>query len=115
MGGTSDTRAYLYTGTIPASYTLGLIEAAMTGIPIVSIGPHYFGSPAMHLGYVDQLFEGHEFAWQWSENPAEAHRILDRLLNDREEREDASLWQRSEAMRHFSKDIVGKAWKEFLG
>ena len=32
-------RAYLYTGTQPASYTLGLIEAMMTGIPVVSIGP----------------------------------------------------------------------------
>ena len=31
-------RAYLYTGTVPASYTLGLIEAMMTGVPIVSIG-----------------------------------------------------------------------------
>jgi hypothetical protein len=32
-------RAYLYTGTQPASYTLGLIEAMMTGVPVVSIGP----------------------------------------------------------------------------
>ncbi len=32
-------RVYLYTGTQPASYTLGLIEAMMTGIPVVSIGP----------------------------------------------------------------------------
>ena len=34
-------RAYLYTGTQPASYTLGLIEAMMTGIPVVSIGPSH--------------------------------------------------------------------------
>ena len=34
-------RAYLYTGTQPASYTLGLIEAMMTGIPIVSISPEF--------------------------------------------------------------------------
>jgi glycosyltransferase involved in cell wall biosynthesis len=32
-------RCYLYTGTQPASYTLGLIEAMMTGVPVVSIGP----------------------------------------------------------------------------
>ena len=108
-------RAYLYTGTIPASYTLGLIEAAMTGIPIVSIGPLMFGAPAMHLGYVDQLFEGHEFAWQWSENPAEAHRILKRLLDDAQERAEASEWQRKTAIGMFGKGVVGAAWKEFLG
>jgi hypothetical protein len=34
-------RAYLYTGTQPASYTLGLIEAMMTGVPVVSIGPDH--------------------------------------------------------------------------
>jgi hypothetical protein len=31
-------RVFFYTGTQPASYTLGFIEAMMTGIPIVSIG-----------------------------------------------------------------------------
>jgi len=32
-------RAFLSTGTHPASYTLGFIEAWMTGIPVVAIGP----------------------------------------------------------------------------
>ena len=36
-------RCYLYTGTRPASYTLGLIEALMTGVPVVSIGPRAWG------------------------------------------------------------------------
>jgi hypothetical protein len=31
-------RFYFYTGTMPAPYTLGFIEALMTGIPIVAIG-----------------------------------------------------------------------------
>jgi len=37
-----DIRVYLYTGTRPASYTLGLIEAMMTGVPVVSISRHAF-------------------------------------------------------------------------
>src|SRR5687768_6353978 len=41
--GLRKSRAYLYTGTQPASYTLGLIEAMMTGIPVVSIGPSHMG------------------------------------------------------------------------
>jgi hypothetical protein len=48
-------RAYLYTGTQPASYTLGLIEAMMTGVPVVSIGPD-------HMTWQRDLFEGHELA-----------------------------------------------------
>jgi glycosyltransferase involved in cell wall biosynthesis len=31
-------RFYFYTGTMPAPYTLGFMEALMTGIPIVAIG-----------------------------------------------------------------------------
>lgn len=32
-------RVYFYTGTYPASYTLNFMEAFMTGMPIVAIGP----------------------------------------------------------------------------
>jgi len=32
-------RVYFYTGTYPASYTLNFIEAWMTGIPVVALGP----------------------------------------------------------------------------
>jgi len=32
-------RAFIYTGTQPACYTLSFIEAMMTGIPVVAIGP----------------------------------------------------------------------------
>jgi glycosyltransferase involved in cell wall biosynthesis len=49
-------RVYLYTGTQPASYTLGLIEAMMTGIPVVSIGPSWMDV----FPYGPDLFEGHE-------------------------------------------------------
>jgi hypothetical protein len=56
-------RAYLYTGTQPASYTLGLIEAMMTGVPVVSIGPD-------HMTWQRDLFEGHEIAIGRSDDPA---------------------------------------------
>jgi hypothetical protein len=38
-------RAYLYTGTTPASYTLGLIEAMLSGVPVVSIMPEAWKGP----------------------------------------------------------------------
>src|SRR5438552_11850672 len=47
-------RTYLYTGTTPASYTLGLIEAMLSGVPVVSIGSEAWAGPA-------DLFEGAEF------------------------------------------------------
>src|SRR5207344_2678522 len=40
-------RVYLYTGTRPASYTLGLIEAMMTGTPVLCIGPGAFQPPQL--------------------------------------------------------------------
>jgi len=107
-------RAYLYTGTIPASYTLGFIEASMTGIPVISIGPEAFGGQT-HLPYVRDLFEAHEFAWDWSDDPAIARERLNRLLGDTEEAADASAWTRQRAKETFGKDVVGAAWKEFLG
>jgi len=36
-----DSRVYFYTGTHPASYTLNFIEAWMTGIPVVAVGPEF--------------------------------------------------------------------------
>lgn len=39
-----DCRAYIYTGTQPASYTLNFIEAMMTGIPVVALGAKHGNS-----------------------------------------------------------------------
>ena len=105
------TRAYIYTGTQPASYTLGLIEAAMTGIPIVSIGPAW-----MHgLNYGSALFEGHEFAWEWSDSPQGVRRALQRLLDDYGLAREASAAQRQIALANFSRKKVGADWLDFLG
>ena len=42
-----DNRVYFYTGTHPASYTLNFIEAWMSGMPIVAIGP-WHGNAEWH-------------------------------------------------------------------
>lgn len=104
-------RAYLYTGTQPASYTLGLIEAAMTGIPVVSIGPlHMNGLP-----YGPSLFEGHEIAVQWSNDPTEARRMLRRYLDSQGLAAYDGDIQRRRAIALFGKDAVMAAWQDFLG
>ena len=113
-------RAYLYTGTQPASYTLGLIEAMMTGIPVVSIGPSWMRI----FPYGSLLFEGHEIVssrtddwhWQpWSDDPAEARDKLSALLSSKSYAQEQSKVQRARAIELFGKDKIAAEWAAFLG
>jgi hypothetical protein len=102
-------RVYLYTGTQPASYTLGLIEAMMTGIPVVSIGPSWMGI----FPYGPALFEGKELVGGW-DDPVEVRRALVELLEDDRL---ASVWSadmRRYAIRLFGIDTIREQWREFL-
>ena len=100
-----DMRAYLYTGTRPASYTLGLIEAMMTGTPVVSIGPSAF--------YPSALFE--PLALIVHDNPQDAHGALEGLLGDKDAAADISAAQRAKAVGLFGLDGVMADWRSFLG
>jgi hypothetical protein len=111
-------RAYLYTGTQPASYTLGLIEAMMTGIPVVSIGPAWMRI----FPYGPDLFEGAELVGWTRENgvndpndPAETRSQLELWLADIEEARDASEYMRQIAIAEFGKARIGHEWKAYLG
>lgn len=105
-------RAYLYTGTQPASYTLGLIEALMTGIPVVSIGPSWMNI----FPYGPELFEGHEIVGDlWSDKPTEAHGMLSRLLTDIDFARQYSRTQRQLAIDMFGAENVKNDWMDFLG
>jgi hypothetical protein len=103
--------AYLYTGTQPASYTLGLIEAMMVGIPVVSIGPHWMTA----FPYGPDIFEGHLLAGAYTDLPAAAALILKRLLADDDLAHTFSTEQRKHTLAGFGMEPVGQAWKEFLG
>lgn len=103
-------RCYLYTGTQPASYTLGLIEAMMTGIPVVSIGPKWMRI----FPYGPELFEGHELAGVAFDDPSEARSALRDSLVDGANREFSRL-QRALAIELFGKDTIAAQWKAYLG
>lgn len=105
-------RAYLYTGTRPASYTLGLIEALMTGIPVVSIGPKAW---AANDKWLESIFEAHDLSSSWSDDPAMAQRYLAELLDSQEAAAAVSRGQRARAIETFGIETVGAAWSEFLG
>lgn len=104
-------RCYLYTGTQPASYTLGLLEAMMTGIPVVSIGPSWMGI----FPYSPDLFEGHELAPLWSDRPSVAREYVTRLLSDHVYAQDISDLTRATALDLFGKEKVMAQWADFLG
>jgi hypothetical protein len=100
-------RAYLYTGTQPASYTLGLMEAMFAGIPTVSIGPGWMWAPA--------LFEGHEITRVWHEEPTAAREALASLLRDWDLARSIGAEQRQRAIDLFGIDTIGRQWRAFLG
>lgn len=102
-------RAYLYTGTQPASYTLGLLEALMTGIPVISIAPSYM----QIFPYGPSLYEGADLCGESFELPSHARLRLAQLL----ERPDHaySYIQREATIAEFGIETVGRAWAEFLG
>jgi glycosyltransferase involved in cell wall biosynthesis len=102
----SNSRAYLYTGTQPASYTLGLIEAMMTGIPVASIGPAWMALP--------ELFEGHELTGYGFEDPTDAASVLRLWLNDEAAAQVVSAAQRDTALRTFGIEVIGPQWQAYL-
>lgn len=104
-------RAYLYTGTIPASYTLGLIEAMMTGVPVVSIGPRQFGAGS----YVSDMFEAHEITGLWSDTVTGANTLLKALLNDADYAAFESQRQQARAIELFGSDAIKAQWAAILG
>ena len=105
-----ESRVYLYCGTQPASYTLGLIEAMMTGIPVVSIGPTWMSV----FPYGPALFEGHEIALAHSDDPSLARAMVKGYLDDPTSAMVASDLNRARAIELFGKDQIAAQWKAFL-
>jgi glycosyltransferase involved in cell wall biosynthesis len=104
-------RAYLYTGTQPAPYTLGLMEAMMTGVPVVSIGPKAYGGDS----YLVETFESDSIAGHWSDNAAAAGKELSEILAAPLLAAEYSKSQRQRAIDLFGIDTITEAWRAYLG
>ena len=107
-------RAFLFTSTQPASYTLGFVEALHAGIPTVSIGPVWM---AIDFGghNASEMFEAHELAPLWSNDPNQVRHILRELLMDLNYAAEVSAVTRRLAHIYFDRETVGSQWKAFLG
>lgn len=100
-------RCYLYTGTQPASYTLGLIEAMMTGIPVVSIGPEHMNV----FPYGPELFEGRELCFRGREDIGQIRSVIANLLTY----PDPHPGERQRAIELFGIETVSRQWRDYLG
>ena len=99
-------RTYLYTGTQPASYTLALIEAMLSGIPVVSMHAEPW--------WIPDLFEGPEIVGL-SGNEVEAHDWLASFLSDEQAARAHGEFCRSRAIDLFGVEKVGRQWVDLLG
>ncbi len=108
-------RVYFYLGTRPAPYTLGFMEALMTGIPVVSIGP-VFGNEL----YGQKTFEAHEIlgdegkAGFWSDSPEQLKEYCSMLLADHELAKKVGEQGRLRAIQYWGKDAIKAEWERFF-
>ena len=109
-----ENRVYFYTCTFPAPYTMGFVEAWMTGLPVVAIGAQL----------VPQLP-----GYQWIEVPSliingwngftsnhvdELREFVSLLLSNYELARKLSIEGRRRAIQLFGKEQIKAQWKEFF-
>lgn len=108
------TRAYLYLGTFPASYTLGLLEAMMTGTPIVVASKERWRADFGALPYAADLFEAGDWGLLTAFDARDAWLKLAALLEDEGLARSMSELSRATALRLFSKDLIREEWRDYL-
>lgn len=109
-------RACFYTGTFPASYTLGFIESWMTGIPIVAIGRQLFSQKSPRLSGLYEVPEliDHEVNGFVSDDRDELRSCLRCLLVHNDYAQEVSSAGRATALRHFDKATAIDQWRRFF-
>jgi len=109
-------RCYFYHGTHPASYTLSFIEAMMTGIPIVAVGPQHGNADVWRnhdLYEVPDLIQGGVSGFTLDSIPALRQQIT-RLRKDRRTAQRIGKNARRHAVSVFGRATACRKWKSFL-
>jgi len=103
-------RVFFYTCTFPAPYTMGFMEAWMTGTPVVSIGPKLAGWPWFEVPHL--IVNGvNGFT---SDSYDELRNYVSMLLEDYELAKKVSCQGREKAIQLFGKEPIKTAWKAFF-
>lgn len=112
-----DNRVYFYHGTYPASYTLSFIEAWMSGIPMVCVGPKLGNGPdfsdqkTFEIPYLIQNGVNGIF----SDDIPTLKSAINELFHNDDFAKTLSVKGRQRAIELFGKDIIKRQWSEFLG
>lgn len=112
-----ESRAYVYGGTWPASYTLSFIEAFMTGIPILAIGSILAQgdrTDVLNVYEIEDFIENGKTGFI-SNDLQSLHQTLGDLLSNQKLCLQMSEASRARAIELFGKENIAVAWREFLG
>lgn len=103
-----ENRVYFYTCTFPAPYTMAFIEAWMTGIPVVAIGPRLaeFGVESQNL--INPGVDGYV-----SDDIVELRKEIKLLLEDYDVATKVSQRGRAAAIKYFGIEQIRRQWKLF--
>lgn len=111
-----DYRVYFYVGTMPAPYTLNFLEAWLTGIPIVSIGPELGNppfAPEQKTFEIQDLIENNVSGFV-SDSIEELRSYISTLLEDYDLAKRIGAVGRQAAIETFGKSKIKREWKEFF-
>lgn len=113
-----DARVYIYGGTWPACYTLSLMEAMMTGIPVVAIGKELAQSPSENFEKFD-FYEVHEIIENGvngfcSDDISKLYDAIKAMLDDKAYATRIGKKGRETAIKLFGKKNIMNQWIIFL-
>lgn len=115
LGAYRTSRAYFYTGTYPASYTLNFMEAFMTGIPIVAIGKTLANLNIWPMEtYEIPNFIEHGVDGFISDDLEVLRQCVEVLLKNPEEAARIGRAGRRKAIELFGIDRITEEWRKFL-
>jgi glycosyltransferase involved in cell wall biosynthesis len=107
-------RVYFYTGTQPASYTLNFMEAAMTGIPIVAIGPEFANSIFKISLYEVENILNHFTCGYVSNDLTILKEDIENIINDDALAKELSVNTKKMAIELFGKETIKEKWLAFF-
>jgi hypothetical protein len=110
-----ESRVFFYFGTQPAPYTLSFIEAMMTGIPIVAVGPKLRDTGIYkwkHYEIPDIISNG--INGYWSDDINELKGYIQLLMDDEETAKRIGEAGRKTAIKLFDTKQIKSEWATFL-
>lgn len=109
-----DARCMFYYGTQPAPYTLSLIEAMLTGVPIVAVGKTLRNTIYPWESYEVPDIIGNGINGFVSDDVGELRGYVELLLNDPDTARRIGEAGRDTAIKLFDRSVITQQWADFL-